>query len=314
MRLKNVPRYIVEYLNDLKVKNTYNEALADTLKKQFQNLEPITNNSNTDTEKTWNSFRTNLRKNILQGNLKEFLRFEVIIYTMFHNAKKIEYDYLKKHNNKKKWLPLIKEIPTGFPEPYEHDIFSSGNLIHSVYNLAKFEDETKIDLNKFDRIIEFGGGYGCLCRAIRKYGFDGQYIICDLPEFSYLQEYYLKSTNELDRIIREDSNNIASNSTILLNDFNKLDKIESNEKENTLFIATWSFSETPFALRSKILNKLQSFNINGYLIAYQDDFHDADNIEYFKDFKTSNNHIQWLESKIEHLPSNQYLFGIKIEI
>ena len=49
------------------------------------------------------------------------------------------------------------------------------------------------DLSSSGVIVEFGGGYGSMCRLLHKLGFSGQYFIYDLPEFVALQRYFLKS-------------------------------------------------------------------------------------------------------------------------
>ena len=42
-----------------------------------------------------------------------------------------------------------------------------------------------------DVIVEFGGGYGSMCRLVRKLGFKGRYVIFDLRPILALQKYYL---------------------------------------------------------------------------------------------------------------------------
>jgi hypothetical protein len=46
----------------------------------------------------------------------------------------------------------------------------------------------------------------------------------------------------------------------------------------TLFVATWSMSETPLEFREIITSKLKPHN---YLICYQHEFEDINNTEYF---------------------------------
>jgi hypothetical protein len=43
-----------------------------------------------------------------------------------------------------------------------------------------------------DCIIEFGGGFGSMCRLVHALGFRGQHIIFDLPPVWALQRYYLR--------------------------------------------------------------------------------------------------------------------------
>jgi hypothetical protein len=43
-------------------------------------------------------------------------------------------------------------------------------------------------------IVEFGGGYGSMCRLIYQAGYMGSYIIYDFAHLNLIQDYYLKST------------------------------------------------------------------------------------------------------------------------
>src|SRR5207244_11597755 len=42
-------------------------------------------------------------------------------------------------------------------------------------------------------VLEFGGGYGSMCRLFHNLGFRGRYLIFDLPAFSALQRFFLRS-------------------------------------------------------------------------------------------------------------------------
>jgi len=294
--IRNTKSYIFNLQQDLLYPNREN--FAENLKNQIRNLEPINCEGKNEAEILWNKFRNSLREEILTKKTQDFLNFGVINYTMFHDAKKKEYDYLVNNKNKKVWKKILKEIPIGNAPPYKHDFFSSGNLIHTAYNLAQYMDGTGANVNDFDKIIEFGGGYGCMCRIIKQLGFKGQYIIIDLPEFSHLQEYYLKSSNQIHNVI-------------LLDDYNKLDNISYSTDEKVLFIGTWSLSETPMYIREAFLEKLNKFSPESYLIGYQSEFEGENNIKYFEQFKNDNSDIEWIEHKIEHIETNYYLFGLK---
>jgi hypothetical protein len=47
-----------------------------------------------------------------------------------------------------------------------------------------------LDVRGFDFVIEFGGGYGSLCRLFFNQQFKGQYVLFDLPPFSALQHFF----------------------------------------------------------------------------------------------------------------------------
>ena len=139
----------------------------------------------------------------------------------------------------------------------------------------------------------------------------GKYIIFDLPYFSALQEYYLKSvgiktvTNFKDKC----------NGTLFLTDINDLCKqIKSveNLSPNSLFLANWSLSETPLEVREKIIPLIANFH--NILIAYQSTFMELNNVEYFEQFKDKFKHMNWQNWIIPHLGTNRYLVGKKSNI
>ena len=70
---------------------------------------------------------------------------------------------------------------------------SSNNLLHHAYNLLQLDLHTP--LHKLPTILEFGGGYGSTARLAFRLGFQGTYLIFDLPEFSALQRFYLSTLN-----------------------------------------------------------------------------------------------------------------------
>ena len=128
-------------------------------------------------------------------------------------------------------------------------------------------------------IIEFGGGYGGMCRLIRKMGFKGKYILYDLPELNLLQEYYLIKENCME-------NTVITNNFSIFND--KYD----------LLIATWSLSEIPLSIREKVAQSAKNF-----IMASQFEFAGIDNIKYFNSLKLD-------VFNIEHLPGNFYIMGV----
>lgn len=238
----------------------------------------------------WEENRQKLRDSLLNDDIKNFLNWKVIKGTMFYVPKKLEYDRVKSYSSLKN---AIIESSIGNPKRYIHNIKSSGNLIHHAYSVSYLLDEMNIDL--FDRVIEFGGGYGSMCRLFRNLGYIKEYIIYDLPEFSALQEYFLSSIGS----------NYSENTKFIS------DSKELSEKMNkkTLLLATWSISETPLEVREDFLNK---FDFDYCLIAFQSDFEGIDNIKYFEEFQKRYSTLSFKVIGIEHLKGSSYLIGKKI--
>jgi hypothetical protein len=218
-----------------------------------------------------------------------------------------ELEYLKsdaKWNTR--WEPAIKESNIGHPQKCKEYPKSSSNLIHHAYHLAQFESKTGIEINELDSVFEFGGGYGSMCRLFANLGFKGKYIIYDFPEFSALQNYYLKSLGII--------NNNKTQNGIQVELISNIDQITSTinnfSKQKNLFLATWSISETPIDFRSMFFPLLQN-KFDYYLFCYQQQFNEVDNIKYFSNIQSEiPTNLKWADWKINHLPgNNHYLIG-----
>lgn len=77
---------------------------------------------------------------------------------------------------------------------------------------------------------------------------------------------------------------------------------------DSMFIATWSISETSIRLRNSILPLITS--CKAFLIAYLSQFQEVDNIEFFKNWTAAQANVEWQDWSIEHLgKGNRYLIG-----
>ncbi len=284
----------------------------DSLRKFFSDL-PIANEDiSSKAAMEWNQNLNNLKYMIANHDPRNFTRWDVIKKTMFlGNAKyvNIELDYLRRHKDwSTRWKPAIMESSIGAPLFYYRYWKSSGNLIHHAYHLARFEDETGQRIDSMSSILEFGGGYGSMCRLAHKLGFKGSYIIFDFPHFSGLQRYYLDSLG----FPLRNNNEIAENGIFCINKMEEIARLNIT-KTQSLFIATWSLSESPISVRQQMTPAIQS--CESLLIAFQDDFGEINNLNYF------NNEFKIDESKrrhrilkeIQHLPGNSYLFNAPLQ-
>jgi hypothetical protein len=216
--------------------------------------------------------------------------------------------YLKNHiewNNR--WRFAIAESPIGHPFPYPFYWRSSGALIQHAYHIAQLEEKTGSHIDEMNYILEFGGGYGSMCRLINNLGFRGVYIIYDLAPFSALQEYYLKSLGL--RIHLVNTPKMINTGILCVSDLDVLESMlmNSNRIGKSLFIATWSLSEAPIAIRDTMLPLISKFD--KCLITYQDRFGEINNIEYFDKWVSINKERIWKSWEIDHLRHNYYLIG-----
>src|SRR5256886_13473803 len=132
-------------------------------------------------------------------------------------------------------------------------ISSSENLIHHAYHLARFEEQTHRRVDDLACVLEFGGGYGSMCRLFHNLGFRGRYLIFDLPAFSALQRFFLRSIRMFvgsPDPLRDRSSGVALSSNV-----GDLHTLVAGWSDNgrALFPATWSISENPLSLPDAVL-------------------------------------------------------------
>jgi hypothetical protein len=285
--------------------------LIEEIRAGFSGLPISETTHSSGSEKEWYDYANSLKKLVINCDPREFLRWHVISGTMFVKYASYimtELKYLKSSSDwQNRWREAIKESQVGHPVPYWQYPSSSGNLIHHAYHLVKFEEKTEMYINKVNYILEFGGGYGSMCRLIHNLDFQGKYVIFDLPSFSILQEYFLKSIGV--KVHSFDSFKAGENGVLCISDLEQLSQLLScrTKTTNSMFIATWSISEAPVKIRDSILPFVSSFN--EFLIAYQHQFHEVNNVVFFENWKALHKDIDWYEWEIEHMPENSYLLG-----
>lgn len=217
-------------------------------------------------------------KNNFVGDLENFLRWPECV-KRFVVTNEYVGDIEFRNLDLSYWKNFIEESNTGNPlrAPFYQN--SSINMIHYAYHVDTFQRKYNKKIIDYDLIVEFGGGYGGMCRLIKKMGFNGKYVIYDLPEVTKLQQYYLEKENCLDNVILTNDDSVF------------------NEKYD-LLIATWSLSEIPLKERDRVIK-----SANDYLMAFQVNFDGIDNAKYFNDLKID-------VFPIEHLVNQYYCMGI----
>jgi len=263
-------------------------------------------------EKNWLENANRLRELVLNDDPREFLRWDVILKTMVATYASYigpELKYLKSLPDwSNRWTEAIKESSVGHPVPHWRYPDSSATLIHHAYHWAQFEEKTAIRAHDIKCVLEFGGGYGSMCRLLHNLGFAGKYVLFDLPAFSALQKFFLKSIGIT--VLPIDAFEMARSGVLCISDLEKLKAVLSGhiEVSNSLFIATWSISEVPISLRNAILPPISPFK--GFLIAYQSQFREVNNIDFFRNWRETQKDSEWHDWRIEHIPNhNRYLVG-----
>ena len=201
-----------------------------------------------------------LRNNFIQNIF--FIHNRFFIYS--------ELKELKKDANWKLWKKLIKDNSVGNPIWYFLYHESTGNRIRQVYIIKKFlELNPTIKLTNLKKIIEIGGGYGCMTDIFFKINKKINYTIYDMYEVNLLQYYYLKMNNHNPKL------NSYKNKINLINRLNDLKKF----KNNNLLIANWSLSEFPLNFRKKFFSTIK--NSDNTIIFFKDNFKNINNYKFF---------------------------------
>jgi hypothetical protein len=254
----------------------------------------------------WDAYVRRLSERVMRDDPRRFLRWDLIGESMFvGNAPYVatELEYLRSSGDwDTRWKDALRESAVGSPERLPYFPESSGNLIHHAYHVARFEDATGTSVRDLDTIVELGAGYGSLCRLIFSLGFRGRYVILDLPQFAALQRYFL-------RAVGVPVGRFAPGVRWVSGVDELAATLGGAGSRRSLFVALWSLSETPFAVRHGIEPLLAAFN--AFLIAYQDRFGGIDNAQYFRAWRRRDAEVRWHDWPIEHIPGNAYCVGIR---
>jgi hypothetical protein len=284
-----------------------------------QIIEKIKINQNTKLrKKTHRIFNKKIINLINEKKLINFLRSPFIQKMFFiHNRLFIKNELNEIKEDKlffTQWRNLLKEDEVGDPIRYFLYPKSSGNRIRQVYHLKKFCDFSNINIRIVKKVLEIGGGYGCMARIFSKINHKIQYTIFDTFEVNLLQYYFLK-INKLKVTIERNTSRIN-----LISNINRVNNyIHSSNNSKTLLIANWSLSEMPLKLRNRILKFI--FKIPYILISFQDKFENINNLKYFEKFqkklnkqgyKTEISGLQYYNNAFLNTNKHYYLFAKKI--
>lgn len=261
----------------------------DELKTAFAALPPM---DPVKPAHNWTFWAWDLRQNVLNNDITEFLTWPGVVGTMFvGNAPYIRFEGTKLNYT---YRQVIKEPRVGNPSIYLYGgkgIESSGNLIHQAYHLVQWQHTVKRhygDLDDLDTIVEVGGGYGAMALICHRLGFRGRYIILDLPEFSLLQRYYLSNVGVGNVEFRT-----------------QIDELIDCD----LLIGLYSLNEMPLHIRETIIDLCPA---QSYLIAYGANWGGWDNVAWAGELMKRKGY-NWHNWNIEHLPNCWYLVGDKRE-
>lgn len=184
-------------------------------------------------------------------------------------------------SEREKWIEAMAPRRWGFDAEYyqrtfvrlrirNDELFTSTYNTKSNHHLESYYQLTGKSLLGFDRIVEFGGGSGDLARLVTDLGFEGEYVIVDLPEVLKVQQHNFSDCDKRLPVFAEEP---------------------PRHKSNTALVSTWALSEVPLPLRDKVVSTIEP---DGWLIATQRNIFEVDNDRYFASWDGARAEIPWI--------------------
>ena len=267
------------------------------LRSDIQRL-PVLPESDSPAEANWLAYRRRFRQDVRTRDPRRFLRWPVMHPMYKRDAPYLGawFAYLRARPDwPSRWRLALRESAVGDPRPFVEDWSTSGNLVSQAYHACRFEDVTGVRLSDADVILEFGGGYGALCRLLFALGFRGSYAIYDFPEFTALQRFYLRAH--------------GLGSVVTLSTLDELDRwLGGSRSGRAAMVALWSLSETPLSLREAVITRMTAFS--DFAFGYQPRFGEIDNAAWFGALRARID-VDWHDAPLASHASARHLFGTR---
>jgi hypothetical protein len=257
----------------------------------------------------WAGLAADITRAIRECGADGFLRLPPVMKTVHPRIRGRSPGYLRYLFASRRFSAQLQraltESPVGRPLVNPYYPLSSPLLVQHGYHLVRLLEATDLDLAALRLVVDFGAGYGSFFRLLRNAGYRGRYLIWDLPVMSALQRFYLRNVfptepggqppDNLEWLVSGDPGAPAAVAGCCA------------ELQPALFIATWSLSETPLAVRERVAPALAGFS--HVLIAYQRRFGEHDNVSYFQWLERSRPEFHWRHEECPIFRGNFYLIG-----
>jgi hypothetical protein len=220
----------------------------------------------------WELWRRDIKNNFSKNLPIYFLHNHIISKTMVFGLRKYQKNKLlliESCFQNEYVKTMLRESFIGFPIISNLKYLSSENTIHQAFHLSSYYNLTNKNFVDSQRIVEWGGGYGCLARMVKKINPKCTYIIMDLPELSVLQYVYLSSIfgqNEVNFITKNLEIEEGKINLISSDYFMSLDK----EIKTDTFISNWALTESGKDYQNYVLGK-KFFSAENILVSCVDD-------------------------------------------
>ena len=195
----------------------------------------------------WQKARPKFAFLFSDGQLENFLKHSEVAHQFcrggFGPPQQFELNYLR--TRPRAFWDLArryKESSVGSPSLDCAELKISANSLGMLYYFTRIAEVG--DLNSIRRIVEFGGGYGCLSRVFQELlPAPPTYVIVDLPEMLALQYYFLRASSPSRRVVAHHTapKSLDPGATHLV----PVQHAKSLAIEPDLFVSTFALSETP---------------------------------------------------------------------
>lgn len=239
----------------------------------------------------------------------QFLRLRPIAKTLHPRIRSHSRGYWRYVLGSRRFSPELQraltESPVGKPLVNPHYPLSSPLLVQHGYHVIRLLEATQLDPATLRLVVDFGGGYGGFYRLLRNIGYREKYLIWDLPVMCALQRFYLRNM-----FAGGADGGLPSNVEWLTSGESAArDAVVRNvaEREPSLFVATWSLSETPLTFREQITPAVEGFRY--VLLVYQRNFGEIDNVGWFTALEKRLPQFHWHHFECPVYRNNFYLIG-----
>jgi hypothetical protein len=254
----------------------------------------------------WAAFTVDIAGALRSNGADRFLRLRPIAKTLHPRIRSHTRGYLTYLLQSKRFSSALHqaltESPVGQPLLNPQYPLSSPLLVQHGYHLIRLLEATSLDLSALRLVVDFGAGYGSFFRLLRNLGYGGRYTICDLPVMCALQRFYLRNVFPTEPGAQPPANLqwVSSETPAAL-------RRETAQHSPSLFVATWSLSETPPSVREAIAAALGGFSY--ILCAYQRVFGAYNNAQYFESLQKGLPQFDWQHAECPVYGNNFYLIG-----
>ncbi|HVN45795.1 MAG TPA: putative sugar O-methyltransferase [Steroidobacteraceae bacterium] len=259
-------------------------------------------------EGAWATLVSEISAALQMQGVDQFLRLPPIARTLHPRIRSPGRRYVAYLSGSSKFSAALHkaltESPVGKPLLSPYYPLSSPLLLQHGYHLVRLLEATDFDLAGVRLVVEFGGGYGGFFRLLRNLEYRDRYVICDLPAMCALQRFYLRNLFPTEPGARPPANVqwISKDVAAALQR-----ETASSASWPSLFIATWSLSETPLTVRNEVASVLDGFTY--ILCAYQRSFGGYDNVQYFEALQKQLPQFAWRRFECPVYRGNFYLIG-----